>query len=70
MSSADDIPPGPERGKPSDEPALGPKRGRLVIGGTVVAVIVLVFAFMLLVSQCGDEAGDVYGQAAGLLSAV
>jgi hypothetical protein len=31
-----------------------PKRGRAVLGGTFVGLIVLVFAIILLVSQCGQ----------------
>jgi hypothetical protein len=63
MSSADDNPAGRDPGRPpADSPTLGRKRGRIVISGVIVAAILIVFAFILLVSRCGGNASDVYGQ--------
>ncbi|MGY1730338.1 hypothetical protein ACI798_02365 [Geodermatophilus sp. SYSU D01045] len=45
-----------------DDPRRGmqprPKRGRAVLLGTFLGLIVLVFAFILLVSQCGTGDDD------------
>jgi hypothetical protein len=66
MSSTDGDPAGGDRGRPpADEPQLGRKRGRIVISGAVVAAILIVFAFVVLVSRCGADSGEVYGQDAG-----
>ena len=48
-----------------DDPRRGmrvrPKRGRAMFLGTFVGLIVLVFAIILLVSQCGtDDEDEVY----------
>jgi hypothetical protein len=62
MSSADQTPEDRDPGRPS--PGIsdsGRKRGRLLIPGVIVAVVVIVFAFLLLVSRCGADSGQVYG---------
>lgn len=65
MSSADDTPAGREPDRPpADTPAPGRKRGRILIPGIIVAAILIVFAFILLVSQCGGDADEIYGRAA------
>jgi hypothetical protein len=65
MSSADHDPAGRDPGRPpADSPALGRKRGRIVISGVIVAAILIVFAFILLVSKCGGDAGEIYGRGA------
>ena len=48
-----------------DDPRRGmhprPKRGRAVLLGTFLGLIVMVFAIILLVSQCGtDDEDEVY----------
>ncbi|MCW2740800.1 MAG: hypothetical protein JWR45_1222 [Blastococcus sp.] len=66
MSRADGRPGGREQGRtPSDRPDLGRKRGRIVISGVIAGAVLLVFAFMLLVSRCGGDGSEVYG--AGVL---
>jgi hypothetical protein len=37
---------------------MRPKRGRAMFAGTFVGLIVLVFAFILLVSQCSPDGGE------------
>jgi hypothetical protein len=56
-------PAGDQPGRPTGRPTPeGRRRGRLLIPGVVIAAIVIVFAIILLVSQCGtDEEGDIYG---------
>jgi hypothetical protein len=51
MSTADD----PGRPPRSDRPSIDPKRTRLLIAAVVLGAVVLVIAFMVLVSQCGAE---------------
>jgi hypothetical protein len=63
MSSADPTPEGRDPGRPS--PGIsdsGRKRGRILIPGVIIAAILIVFAFILLVSQCGGDSGEVYGR--------
>jgi hypothetical protein len=68
MSTADEPP--PPRRDPEDRPVRptrSPKQMRTLIVGTIVGGIVLVVAFMLIVSQCGTGAdGEIYG--AGLVA--
>ena len=53
MSTADD----PER-----PPSPDPKRSRRLIVGVVLGAVVVVIAFMLLVSQCGTgNDSEIYG---------
>jgi hypothetical protein len=62
MSSADESPESRDPGRPS--PGIsdsGRKRGRWLIPGVIVAVVLFLVAFMLLVSQCGGDSGEVYG---------
>jgi len=62
MSSAPQTPEDRDPARPS--PGIsdsGRKRGRLLIPGVILAAVLLVFAFMLLVSQCGGDSGSVYG---------
>ena len=40
---------------------MNPRRGRAAILGTVVVVILGIFAVLLLVTRCGDSADDVSG---------
>ncbi|TFV87721.1 hypothetical protein E4P40_11165 [Blastococcus sp. CT_GayMR20] len=72
MSTADE--PRPPRPDPADRPARptrSPKQMRALIVGTIVGGIVLVFAFMLIVSQCGTGAdGEIYGAGQAAVSAV
>jgi hypothetical protein len=72
MSTADEPP--PARRDPDDRPVRptrSPKQMRTLIVGTIVGGIVLVVAFMLLVSQCGTGAdGEIYGAGLVAVSAV
>jgi hypothetical protein len=72
MSTADQPPPAPR--DPEHRPAgsrRSPKQMRALIVGTVVGGIVLVVAFMLIVSQCGTGAdGEIYGAGQVGVSAV
>ena len=72
MSTADQPPPG--RRDPENRPARptrSPNQTRALIVGTVVGGIVLVVAFMLIVSQCGTGAdGQIYGAGQVAVSAV
>jgi hypothetical protein len=72
MSTAEDPErPPPDRPPPyrapSDRPPTGPggaapRRNRLLIAGVVLGAVVLVIAFMLLVSQCGTgDDSEIYG---------
>lgn len=62
MSSAEQTPEGRDPDRPSQGVTQsGRRRGRLLIPGVIIAVVVIVFAFMLLVSQCGGDSGSVYG---------
>jgi hypothetical protein len=65
MSSAADDPAGhdPDRPPANSTPA-GRKRGRVLIPGVIIAAILIVFAFILLVSKCGGDAGEIYGRGA------
>ena len=63
MASTDDSPRPDDRG---DGPGMGDetsrRRARWLIPAGILAAIVLVFGFMLLVSQCGtDQESDVLG---------
>jgi hypothetical protein len=60
-------PAGDESEQPTGRPTpAGRRRGRLIIPGAVIAAIVIVFVFILLVSQCGTgDDGSIYGQPAG-----
>ena len=44
--------------RPGEEPQLPRKRARGLIAGAILGAIVVVFGFMLLVSQCGREGED------------
>ncbi len=44
-------------GRPSSE--AGRRRGRMLIPGVVLGVILGIFAVLLLVTQCGSSADDV-----------
>jgi hypothetical protein len=64
MSSADDTPPGRDAEQPPvTSTEAGRKRGRVLIPGVFLAAIVIVFAFILLVSKCGGDAGEINGRA-------
>jgi hypothetical protein len=66
MSTADD----PDRPPPDQRSSVAPGRARMLIALTVLGAVVLVIAFMLLVSQCGtDEDNEVVG-AVGTTTAV
>jgi hypothetical protein len=45
-------------------------RGRLILQSTVLAAVLLVFAFILLVSQCGTDDGSIYGSGEGTAPAL
>lgn len=51
----------PPDGHDPERPRVGanPRRGRAVVIGTIVGVIVAIFAVLLLVTQCGSSADDV-----------
>ncbi|MGY1802413.1 hypothetical protein ACI78T_03930 [Blastococcus sp. SYSU D00922] len=51
----------PPDGDDTQRPRVGanPRRGRAVVIGTIVGVIVAIFAVLLLVTQCGSSADDV-----------
>ena len=72
MSTADQPPPG--RRDPENRPARPtrtPKQMRALIVGTVVGGIVLVVAFMLIVSQCAPGAdGQIDGAGQVTVSAM
>jgi hypothetical protein len=68
MSTADEPPPARRdaENRPG-RPTRSPKQMRALIVGTILGGIVLVVAFMLIVSQCGTGAdGEIYG--AGLVA--
>jgi hypothetical protein len=53
MSTADD---------PEGPPSADPKRSRRLIVGVALGAVVVVIAFMVLVSQCGtDNGSEIYG---------
>jgi len=72
MSTADKPP--PARRDPENRPVRptrSPRQMRALLVGVLVGGIVLVVAFMLLVSQCGtSEAGGIYGAGPVAVSAV
>ena len=49
----------PEDDRTAGGSGVNPRRGRAVVIGTVVGVIVAIFAVLLLVTQCGSSADDV-----------
>jgi hypothetical protein len=62
MSSAEDSSPDrePER-PPVTSTEAGRTRGRVLIPGVLLSAIVIVFVFVLLVSKCGGESGEING---------
>ncbi len=59
MSTADD----PDRPPPDDRSTAGQKRSRLLIAAVVLGAVILVIAFMVLVSQCGSgNDSEIYGR--------
>ena len=57
--------PAPEpENRSAGRPGVNPRRGRAVVIGTIVGVILAIFAVLLLVTQCGSSSDDVEGSAA------
>ncbi len=66
MTTAHGRSPSDEPDKPTGRPTdAGRRRGRVLVPGVIVGVILFVFAFMLLVTRCGSSQDEVGGSRAG-----
>jgi hypothetical protein len=60
----------PDRTRPQSTEA-GRRRGRVLIPGVILGVILAIFAVLLLITRCGSAADDVgQGDASGAVSVV